>query len=97
MDFPSRSPPAELDIDFWVRDVNLASNSTASNSTRSAVYSPGRVVGFTSLASFLLVFAALFSGLTLAICSIDMTWLHVLSISGCEQQRYVQLIDRKLF
>jgi len=41
------------------------------------------------LGIFLLAFCALLTGLTLAICGLDPTWLEIRSIAGTAKERYV--------
>jgi hypothetical protein len=48
-------------------------------------------IGFSTLALVLLLLCALLSGLTLAICSLDIIWLQVLSMTGNDRQRLVLL------
>ena len=52
------------------------------------VYHNGAYYGMIALASFLLVFCSLLVGLTLAVCGLDMTLLHLRSITGPVKQRY---------
>jgi hypothetical protein len=44
--------------------------------------------GYTSLAFAILILSALCAGLTLAIFSLDMTRLHILSASQCVKEKY---------
>src|SRR3982074_3714657 len=46
-------------------------------------------LGFSTLALVLLLLCSLLSGLTLAICSLDIIWLQVLSMTGNERQQLV--------
>lgn len=46
-------------------------------------------IEFAMLASVLLLLFALLAGLTLAICSLDIIWLQVHSMTGNEKQRSV--------
>ena len=48
-------------------------------------------LGFLAFALTLVVFAALLAGLTLAISSLDMTWLQIMSTTGPKRQRWVSL------
>lgn len=52
------------------------------------VYHDGAYYGFIALASFLLVIYSLLAGLILAVCGLDMTLLHLKSITGPVKQRY---------
>lgn len=51
----------------------------------------GAFLAFLVIALILVTFAALLAGLTLAISSLDMTWLHVMSTTGSEKRRLVSL------
>ncbi len=48
-------------------------------------------LGLTILALFLLILCGLLSGLTLAVCSLDATYLQILSTSGNDEERLMFL------
>jgi hypothetical protein len=49
--------------------------------------------GFATLALFILLLCALLAGLTLAVCSLDIVWLQVMSVTGNQRQRLLSLLD----
>jgi hypothetical protein len=49
----------------------------------------GAFLGFLAVAFILVTFAALLAGLTLAISSLDMTWLHIMSTTGPKKRKSV--------
>jgi hypothetical protein len=51
----------------------------------------GAFLGFLAAAFILVTFAALLAGLTLAISSLDMNWLHIMSTTGPKKRRSVYL------
>lgn len=46
-------------------------------------------VGFLTAAVFIIIFAALAAGLTLAISGLDVTRLHIMTTTGTEKRRFV--------
>lgn len=74
--------------------VHLAHYSSTSNNTETkqrsyTVYHNGAWYGMFIAGIFLLLIAALLAGLTLAICGLDSTWLHLKSVSGSAKERYI--------
>ena len=53
----------------------------------------GLEIGCVALVILLLILSALFSGLTLAICSLELTRLQVLSRTGTDQQQFVSRLN----
>lgn len=48
----------------------------------------GELFGMIAAACVLLLFYALLAGLTLAVCGLDLTWLHMRLITGTSKQRF---------
>jgi hypothetical protein len=65
----------------WVSD-------TESRQRQYTVYHNAAWYRMLFLAIFLLVFCALLTGLTLAICGLDPTWVELRSIAGTAKERY---------
>ena len=75
------------------RDFNIDSpNDTESGQRSYTLYHNKAWYGMVVLAISLLFVCALLAGLTLAICGLDPTWLHLRSITGTAKERYATLV-----
>jgi hypothetical protein len=52
------------------------------------VFYNGAWYGMLALAVFVLIVCSLLAGLTLAVCGLNMTFLHLRSVTGSPRQRY---------
>jgi hypothetical protein len=80
------SPITSLGLTFYSRNdaISVAHKETQTY-TR---YHGGPFWGMAVLAICLVMICAVLAGLTLAVCGMDDTWLHILSMSGDMHQRY---------
>lgn len=69
---------------------NTSPISTESNAILSKDYYHGNRIGMSILAASLLIAAGLSTGLILAICGLDYSWLEMKSVTGSPKERFVQ-------
>jgi len=74
-------------------NLNISAQSNTEPGQRSyTLYHNAAWYGMFALATFLLFVSALLAGLTLAICGLDSTWLHLRSVTGTAKERYAALV-----
>ena len=71
--------------------VIYANRTTETGQRSYTVYHNAAWYGMVALATSLLLVSALLAGLTLAICGLDSTWLHLRSVTGTGKERYAAL------
>jgi hypothetical protein len=69
-----------------------APNNTETGQRSYTLYHNAAWYGMVALATSLLFISALLAGLTLAICGLDSTWLHLRSVTGTAKERYAALV-----
>ncbi|CZT04985.1 uncharacterized protein RCO7_09155 [Rhynchosporium graminicola] len=84
---PSHLQTLESVHHITTRQVNSIGDSFASRDFTYTVFFGGARIAMIVVSAILVIFAALLTGLTLAVCGLDMNYLHLRSVTGTPQER----------